>query len=67
MFGYRTFDLNLFASAVGDSFWPQLSLSLNNLSDERGYSSITTNPFPASDTITYIAPRAVVLRLSGSF
>ena len=67
VFGYRTFDLNLFTGPTGESYWPQLSLSLNNLTDERGYSSITTNPTPANDTITYIAPRAVVLRLSGSF
>ncbi len=67
VFGYHTLDLNLFASAVGDSFWPQLSLSLNNLTDERGYSSITTNPQPAGDTVTYVAPRTLVLRLSGSF
>ncbi len=67
VFGYQTFDLNVFAGPVGDSYWPQVSVSLSNVTDERGYSSITTNPLPASDTITYIAPRAVVLRLSGSF
>jgi iron complex outermembrane receptor protein len=67
VFGYQTFDLNVFANPVGDSYWPQLSVSLNNLTDERGYSSITTNPLPANDTITYVAPRALVLRLSGSF
>jgi len=67
VFGYRTLDLNVFASGPEGSYWPQISLSLSNLTDERGYSNITTNPFPASDTITYIAPRALVLRLSGSF
>lgn len=67
VFGYRTWDLNVFASGPEGSYWPQISVSLSNLTDERGYSNITTNPSPASDTITYIAPRALVLRLSGSF
>lgn len=67
VFGYRTLDLSLFATPGDDSYWPGLSVSLNNLTDERGYSNIVTNPSPASDTINYIAPRALVLRLSGSF
>ena len=67
VFGYRTLDLNVFTSGPQGSWWPQLSLSVNNLTDERGYSNITTNPPPASDTVSYIAPRAVVVRLSGSF
>ncbi|MGH8506958.1 MAG: TonB-dependent receptor [Stenotrophobium sp.] len=67
VFGYHTLDLNVFASGPDGSYWPQLSLSLNNLTDERGYSNITTNPFPAKDTVNYIAPRSLVLRLSGDF
>jgi outer membrane receptor protein involved in Fe transport len=66
-FGYQTVDLNVFASGPEDSWCPQLSVSLNNLTDERGMSNVTPNPFPASDTVTYIAPRALVVRLSGSF
>lgn len=67
VFGYRTLDFNVFASGPDKSYWPQLSLSLNNLTDERGISNVTSNDQPAGDTVTYIAPRAVVLRLSGSF
>jgi outer membrane receptor protein involved in Fe transport len=67
VFGYRTLDLNLFATPEADSYWPQFSVTMSNLTDERGYSNITTNPSPARDTINYIAPRSLVLRLSGSF
>lgn len=67
VFGYRTLDLNLFASPDEGSWWPQLSLTLANLTDERGYSNITTNPAPAIDSVNYIAPRSLVLRLSGNF
>ncbi len=67
VFGYQTLDFNLFASPAERSYWPQVSLTLANLTDERGYSNITTNPLPAGDTINYIAPRSLVLRLSGSF
>src|SRR3546814_19056754 len=66
-FDYHTIDLNIFASGPEGSWWPQLSVSLDNLTDERGMSNVTTNPFPASDTINYIAPRALVVRLSGGF
>ncbi|MES2489717.1 MAG: TonB-dependent receptor [Pseudomonadota bacterium] len=67
VFGYQTWDLNVFASGPEDSFWPQVSVSLNNLTDKRGYGNITVNPDPAKDSINYIAPRSLVLRLSGSF
>jgi len=66
VFGYQTYDLNLFATAQEDSFWPQLSLSLNNLTDKRGFSNISTNP-TLGNTVNYIPPRAVVFRLSGNF
>ena len=66
VFGYDTWDLNLSVSMLDDTRWPELSLSLNNLTDERGYSNITTNPL-LGDTVSYIAPRTLVLRLSGSF
>ncbi len=67
VFGYRTLDLNLFATPAEGSYWPQLSLTLANLTDERGRGNVTTNPLPARDTVTYVAPRTFVLRLSGSF
>ncbi|MES2489736.1 MAG: TonB-dependent receptor [Pseudomonadota bacterium] len=67
VFGYRTMDLNLFATPEQGSYWPQFSVTLSNLTDERGFSNITTNPSPARDTINYIAPRSLVLRMSGSF
>ncbi|HET8881264.1 MAG TPA: TonB-dependent receptor, partial [Solimonas sp.] len=67
VFDYHTLDLNVFASGPEGSWWPQLSVTLNNLTDERGIGNVTTNPFPAGDTVTYIAPRALVVRVSGSF
>ena len=67
VFGYQTWDLNVFASGPEDSLWPQLSVSLNNLTDKRGYGNITVNPDPAKDSVNYIAPRSLVLRLSGNF
>jgi outer membrane receptor protein involved in Fe transport len=66
VFGYRTLDLNLFASPVGDSYWPQVSLTLSNLTDERGISNITTSS-SLGTTWSYIAPRTLVLRLGGNF
>ncbi|WP_241696032.1 TonB-dependent receptor [Solimonas terrae] len=66
VFGYRTLDLNLFVNGPDGSFWPQLSLSLNNLTDERGYSNITISP-TLGESVNYIAPRAIVLRLGGNF
>lgn len=65
-FGYQMLDMNLFVNGPEGSFWPQLSVSLNNLTDERGYSNISTSS-TIGDSINYIAPRAVVLRLSGNF
>ncbi|HEY1076369.1 MAG TPA: TonB-dependent receptor [Fontimonas sp.] len=67
VFGYHQLDLNVFVAPIVDSWWPQFSVALTNVTDERGYGNITTNPEPANDSITYIAPRTVVLRLSGSF
>lgn len=66
VFGYRTLDLNVALSSQDDKRWPQLSLSLNNLTDERGRSNISINP-TLGNTVSYIAPRALVLRLSGNF
>jgi iron complex outermembrane receptor protein len=66
VFGYRTLDLNLFANPEEGSYWPQVAVTLANLTDERGYSNVTTNP-TLGDTVNYIAPRMLVLRLSGSF
>ncbi|WP_166250715.1 TonB-dependent receptor [Solimonas terrae] len=67
VFGYQTWDVNLFATPDEGSYWPQLSVTLANLTDKRGFSNITTNPAPAGDTYDYIAPRSLVLRLSGNF
>lgn len=67
VFGYRTLDLNVFASGREKSYWPQISVSLNNLTDERGIGNVTSNMQPAGDTVTYIAPRSLVVRLSGNF
>src|SRR3546814_20436345 len=58
-FDYHTIDLNIFASGPEGSWWPQLSVSLDNLTDERGMSNVTTNPFPASDTINRSEERRV--------
>jgi iron complex outermembrane receptor protein len=66
VFGYRTLDLNVFANPLDASYWPQLSVTLANLTDERGYANITTNP-TLGDTVNYIAPRSLVVRLSGNF
>src|SRR5581483_7442893 len=66
-FGYGTLDLNVFANPVGGGYWPQLSVSLDNALDRRGKVNVTTNGMPSHDTVTYVAPRAVVLRLSGNF
>jgi outer membrane receptor protein involved in Fe transport len=65
VFGYRTVDVNVFAGGL-DNAWPQLSLSLQNLADERGVNNISINS-TLGNTVNYIAPRAVVLRLSGNF
>ncbi len=66
VFGYHTLDLNLFANPMEGSYWPQFSLSLSNLTDKRGFVNITKSEL-LPDSITYLAPRTLILRLSGSF
>lgn len=66
VFGFRTLDLALTAAPGGDSFWPELSITLSNLTDERGISNVTTNAL-LGDTVSYIPPRALVVRIGGSF
>ena len=61
-----TLDLNLSAAALEHLRWPELSLSLANLTDERGINALSINP-TLGDSVNYIAPRSVVLRLSGRF
>src|SRR3546814_12817553 len=41
-FDYHTMDLNIFASGPEGSWWPQLSVSLDNLTEERGTSNVNT-------------------------
>jgi outer membrane receptor protein involved in Fe transport len=66
VFGYRTLDANLFVNGPDGSFWPQLSVSLNNLTDERGRGNVTISS-ALGDSVNYIPPRMLVLRLGGSF
>ena len=66
VFGYRTLDLNLSAAALEHPMWPELSLSLANLTDERGINALSINP-TLGNAINYIAPRSIVVRLSGTF
>lgn len=70
VFGYQTLDLNLTLASLNRPWLPELSLSLNNLTDERGLANVNVTNLSGVlrvDTINYIAPRALVLRLSGSF
>ncbi|HKY89487.1 MAG TPA: TonB-dependent receptor [Nevskiaceae bacterium] len=67
VFGYNTWDLNLsFGPLDDESFWPEIGLSLNNFTDERGFSNVSNNP-TLGDSVNYIAPRMLVLRIGGRF
>jgi iron complex outermembrane receptor protein len=65
-FGYRTLDASVSAAPVGDSYWPELSVSLANLADARGYSNVTSSAL-LGDSVSYVAPRTLIVRLGGHF
>ena len=67
VFGYRTIDLLLSLGSVTARWLPEINLSFNNLADERGISNVTTDGPGGLETVNYIPPRSVILRLSGRF
>lgn len=70
VFGFRTLDLNLFVASAEHLWWPELSVGLQNLTDERGVSNViltNLNGVLKNNTVNYITPRAVMVRLSGKF
>ncbi|WP_370305821.1 TonB-dependent receptor [Sinimarinibacterium flocculans] len=64
VFDYELVDLQL-GVTDGAAIWPSLTLTLSNLTDERG---INQSAFtgPANDVV-YVRPRAVTLHLGGRF
>lgn len=69
VFDYNTYDVNVSAFSLDHPLWPELSLSVENLTDERAINASSTTSVAGSDVnvINYIAPRAVIVRLSGRF
>ncbi|HEY1077960.1 MAG TPA: hypothetical protein VGE51_14810, partial [Fontimonas sp.] len=66
VFDYRTLDANLALASLDLRWLPELSLGVNNLTNERGISNISNNP-TLGDSYSYIPPRMLTVRLSGSF
>lgn len=70
IFGYRQWDAQLSLANASVSWLPEISLNVNNITNERGttnqFSSATT-PATAAVEVYYIQPRAVTLRLMGRF
>ena len=69
IFGYRTWDANLALTSKAHPSWPELSLSLNNLTDERGINNVVNLGVAgmSNSTVNYIPPRALIARISGRF
>ncbi|MDP9139669.1 MAG: TonB-dependent receptor [Pseudomonadota bacterium] len=66
VFGYRTLDLNLSLASLLHASWPELSVSLSNLGDERGIGNVASSTL-LGEAVSYIPPRSLVVRISGSF
>jgi outer membrane receptor protein involved in Fe transport len=64
VFDYQQFDA-LVRLADTAAKWPQLSVGATNLLDERGITQNTMTG-PAND-VSYVRPRAVMVRLDGRF
>ncbi|HVT36767.1 MAG TPA: TonB-dependent receptor, partial [Nevskiaceae bacterium] len=62
--GYRTFNLSLSAAPLAIAWMPEISLSLDNLTDERGISTVAQST-TLGNAVNYIPPRALTLRLGG--
>ncbi|WP_161554162.1 TonB-dependent receptor [Stenotrophobium rhamnosiphilum] len=68
VFGYQQWDVQLSLNNPEIPWLPEASVSVSNLMDERGVANATLGGLVTKTVkTTYIQPRAVMLRLSGSF
>jgi outer membrane receptor protein involved in Fe transport len=69
VFDYNSYDLNFSVFSLSQAWLPELSLSVENLTDERAINASSQTEIAGSvvDIVNYVPPRAVVLRLSGKF
>ncbi|MFP5307035.1 MAG: TonB-dependent receptor, partial [Gammaproteobacteria bacterium] len=67
VFGFEQWDLQLGAKNPAVAWMPELSVTLNNLTDERGITHYWRSGTVDTVDATYIRPRALTVRLSGRF
>lgn len=71
MFGYQQWDLNFNVERPDWKWMPEVSLSINNVLDERGivnnYQVTQPGTSTVLDNVNYLRPRAYTLRLTGRF
>jgi iron complex outermembrane receptor protein len=71
VFGYQQWDAQVSAANPTITWLPELSLTVNNIGNERGIVNQFSSGVPTADTaaseVYYIQPRSVILRLMGHF
>ena len=67
IFGFTQTDLSLGVGNASLRWLPEVSFTVNNLTDERGITNHYVGPTVSYEDVTYIRPRAYTLRLTGSF
>ncbi|AXQ29390.1 TonB-dependent receptor [Solimonas sp. K1W22B-7] len=68
IFGFQTWDAQLSLANPAIVWLPEMSVTVSNLTDERGISNATVGGVVTqTEKTTYIQPRTVLLRLGGSF
>lgn len=71
IFGYHQLDLQLSVANARLAWFPEIALTVNNVTDERGLTNAFTSGLPtpalAAEEYYYITPRAISVRFSGRF
>ncbi|NGY04105.1 TonB-dependent receptor [Solimonas terrae] len=68
VFDYQQWDAQLNLSNAAIRWLPEIGVTVSNLANERGIANVIVGGVVTRvDKVTYIQPRAVLLRLSGSF
>ena len=66
VFGYSTWDFGLTLKSLAPTYWPELSINVNNITNERGVNFVTGYP-PLENLTAYIEPRRATARLTFHF
>jgi iron complex outermembrane recepter protein len=65
VYGYETLDFSLGVSSLAWRWLPEINASLNNLTDERAIVGVTV--VQGTPAVTYLGPRALIVRIGGTF